>query len=73
MGVSVVRWSSDWQVPTETSRTREIVSARMDGPSRWQVSTLDLTDLRGLYVDGGPASRWACSRLVRCRASSAVH
>jgi Integrase core domain len=23
---------------------------------------------RGLYVDGGPVSRWACSRLVTCRA-----
>jgi hypothetical protein len=30
-------------------------------------------DPGGLYVDGGPASRWVCSQLVRCRVSNAVH
>ena len=38
-------------------------------PSRWQVSTSAFPDLRGLYVDGGPASSWVCSQLVRCRAA----
>jgi hypothetical protein len=70
---SARRRSSCWQVPIFDITDPDVEISHSGDAEPLAGVHSDFTDPRGLNVDGGPASCWACSMLVRCRALSAVH